>query len=232
MRIIGMISAVLCGLACLLLRTRLPPNIKAGMAVDFKALRDKGYGLTTLAIWLVEFAAFIPYAYIVSYGLYANIPTNIAYLLCVFLNVGAIPGRALPGILADKLGRFNVMSLTAIACGICTLALWYRSGTNEGAIVAYAVLYGFWSGAAISLTPVCISQVCKMEDYGKRNGTTFTLVSIGTLTGIPMAGAIQESQNGGFKGLIIFGGVLYLSAAAVFGLARGVVGGWGMKVRF
>ncbi|KAL4757314.1 putative oxalate/formate antiporter [Aspergillus foveolatus] len=232
MRIIGIISAVLCGLACLLLRTRLPPNIKAGMAVDFKALRDKGYGLTTLAIWLVEFAAFIPYAYIVSYGLYANIPTDVAYLLCVFLNVGAIPGRALPGMLADKLGRFNVMSLTAIACGICTLALWYCSGMNEGAIVAYAVLYGFWSGAAISLTPVCISQVCKMEDYGKRNGTTFTLVSIGTLTGIPMAGAIQESQNGGFKGLIIFGGVIYLSAAAVFVLARGVVGGWGMKVRF
>ncbi|KAL4974603.1 major facilitator superfamily domain-containing protein [Aspergillus desertorum] len=232
MRIIGIISAVLCGLACLLLRTRLPPNSKAGMAVDFKALRDKGYGITTLAIWLVEFAAFIPYAYIVSYGLYAKIPTDIAYLLCVFLNVGAIPGRALPGILADRLGRFNVMSLTAIACGICTLALWYCSGTDKGAIIAYAVLYGFWSGAAISLTPVCISQVCRMEDYGKRNGTTFTLVSIGTLTGIPMAGAIQESQGGGFKGLIVFGGVLYLSAAAVFVLARGVVGGWGVKVRF
>ncbi|KAL4904121.1 hypothetical protein BDW74DRAFT_185784 [Aspergillus multicolor] len=232
MRIIGIISAVLCALACILMKTRLSPNTKAGMAVDFKALRDKGYGLTTAAIWLVEFAAFVPYAYIVSYGLYANMPQDLGYLLCVFLNVGAIPGRALPGILADKLGRFNVMSFTAIACGICTLALWYCSGTNQGAIIAYAVLYGFWSGAAISLTPVCISQVCKMEDYGKRNGTTFTLVSIGTLTGIPMAGAIQESQDGGFKGLIIFGGVLYLAAAVVFGIARGVVGGWGVKVRF
>ncbi|RDW84097.1 uncharacterized protein DSM5745_04423 [Aspergillus mulundensis] len=232
MRVIGIISAVLCALACLLLKTRLPRNTKAGMAVDFGALREKGYGLTTAAIWLVEFAAFVPYAYIVSYGLYADMPQDLGYLLCVFLNVGAIPGRALPGILADKLGRFNVMACTAIACGICTLALWYCAGTNQGAIIAYAVLYGFWSGAAISLTPVCISQVCKMEDYGKRNGTTFTLVSVGTLTGIPMAGAIQESQDGGFKGLIIFGGVLYLAAAAVFALARGVVGGWGVRVRF
>ncbi|KAL4966459.1 major facilitator superfamily domain-containing protein [Aspergillus stella-maris] len=232
MRIVGIISAILCSLACLLMNTRLPPNKVAGAAIDFRALRDKRYALTTVAIWLVEFAAFIPYAYIVSYGLYAHMERDTAYLLCVFLNVGAIPGRALPGILADKMGRFNVMTMTAVACGICTLALWYCSGTNGDAIIAYAVLYGFWSGAAISLTPVCISQVCKMEDYGKRNGTTFTLVSLGTLTGIPMAGAIQESQGGGFSGLIIFGGVLYLAAALVFGIARGVAGGWGAKVRF
>ncbi|KAI9370214.1 monocarboxylate permease-like protein, Mch4 [Aspergillus egyptiacus] len=232
LRIIGIISAVLCALACLLLKTRLPPNLKAGMAVDFRALRDINYALTTIAIWLVEFAAFIPYAYIVSYGLHAQIDQRIAYLLCVFLNVGAIPGRALPGILADRLGRFNVMSLTAIGCAVSTLALWYCSGTNQDAIVAYAVLYGFWSGAAISLTPVCISQVCQMEDYGKRNGTTFTLVSVGTLTGIPMAGAIQESQDGGFQGLIIFAGVLYLAAAVMFIVARGVAAGWGVRVRF
>ncbi|KAL3479646.1 major facilitator superfamily domain-containing protein [Aspergillus californicus] len=232
LRIIGIISTVLCVLACLLLKTRLPPNTKAGMAVDFRALLEPNYALTTLAIWLVEFAAFIPYAYIVSYGLYVNLDQTLAYLLCVFLNVGAIPGRALPGILADKLGRFNIMSITAIGCAVSTLALWYCSGTNKGAVIAYAVLYGFWSGAAISLTPVCISQVCRMEDYGKRNGTTFTLVSLGTLTGIPMAGAIQESQGGGFNGLIIFAGVLYLAAAGMFVVARGVAGGWGLTVRF
>ncbi|KAL2833832.1 major facilitator superfamily domain-containing protein [Aspergillus cavernicola] len=202
------------------------------MAVDFHALREPNYALTTLAIWLVEFAAFIPYAYIVSYGLHARIGQNLAYQLCVFLNVGAIPGRALPGILADKLGRFNIMSVTATGCAISTLALWYCSGTNKGAVVAYAVLYGFWSGAATSLTPVCISQVCRMEHYGKRNGTTFTLVSLGTLTGIPMAGAIQERQDGGFGGLIIFAGGLYLAAAGMFVIARGVAGGWGVRVRF
>ncbi|KAL2863982.1 major facilitator superfamily domain-containing protein [Aspergillus lucknowensis] len=232
MRTIGIISVVLCTLACLLLKTRLPPNTKAGMAVDLKALRETNYALTALAVWLVEFAVFIPYGYIVSYGLYAGIWETVSYQLCIFLNVGAIPGRALPGILADKLGRFNIMSATAIGCAISTLALWYCSGTNGGAVIGYALLYGFWSGAAISLSLVCISQVCKMEDYGKRNGTTFTLVSLGTLTGIPMAGAIQESQGGGFDGLIIFAGVLYLAAAAMFVIARGVAGGWGMRVKF
>ncbi|GMF78074.1 unnamed protein product [Aspergillus oryzae var. brunneus] len=232
MRIIGIISFVLCALACLLLKTRLPPNQQAGMAIDLKALLEPKYALTTLAVWLVEFAVFIPYTYIVSYGLYAGLEQSMAYKLSVFLNAGAIPGRAFPGILADRMGRFNVMTTTAVICAICTLALWYKAGTNEGAIIAYAVLFGFWSGAAISLTPVCISQVCRTEDYGKRNGTTFTLVSVGTLIGIPLAGAIQESNGGEYWGLIIFGGVLYLASAVAFAVARGVAGGWGWKVKF
>ncbi|CEL10638.1 Putative Monocarboxylate transporter (Eurofung) [Aspergillus calidoustus] len=231
MWIIGMISPALCTLACLL-QMRLPANNEAGMAVDFGALRDGRYALTMAAIWLVEFAAFIPYAYLVSYGLHAGVGRDVSYQLCNLLNVGAIPGRALPGILADRLGRFNIMVVTAIGCALSTLALWYCAGSNRGAVVAYAVLYGFWSGAAISLTPVCILQVCRMEDYGKRNGTAFTLVSLGTLTGIPMAGAIQESEEGGFSGLIIFAGVLYLAAAGAFLLARGVAGGCGVRVSF
>ncbi|KAE8381733.1 major facilitator superfamily domain-containing protein [Aspergillus bertholletiae] len=232
MRIIGIICFVLCALACLLLKTRLPPNHQAGMAIDLKALLEPKYALTTLAVWLVEFAVFIPYTYIVSYGLYAGLEQPMAYKLSVFLNAGAIPGRAFPGLVADRIGRFNVMALTAVICAICTLALWYKASTNEGAIMAYAVLFGFWSGAAISLTPVCISQVCRTEDYGKRNGTTFTLVSVGTLLGIPLAGAIQESNGGEYWGLIIFGGVLYLASAVAFAVARGVAAGWRWKVKF
>ncbi|OJJ98863.1 hypothetical protein ASPACDRAFT_121602 [Aspergillus aculeatus ATCC 16872] len=232
LRIIGIICFVLCGLACLLLKTRLKPDPSRHMAIDIHALREPNYALTTLAVWLVEFAVFVPYTYLCSYGLSANLGESMAYKLCVFLNVGAIPGRAFPGLLADRIGRFNVMALTALVCGIITLSLWYKAGTSEAAIIAYSVLFGFWSGAAISLTPVCIAQVCRTEDIGKRNGTTFTLVSFGTLTAIPIAGAIQESNGGSFGGLIIFGGVLYLAACAAFVVARGVAGGWALRIKF
>ncbi|RAH45833.1 monocarboxylate permease-like protein, Mch4 [Aspergillus brunneoviolaceus CBS 621.78] len=232
LRIIGIICFVLCGLACLLLKTRLKPDPSRHMGIDIHALREHNYALTTLAVWLVEFAVFVPYTYLCSYGLSANLGESMAYKLCVFLNVGAIPGRAFPGLLADRIGRFNVMALTALVCGIITLSLWYKAGTSEAAIIAYSVLFGFWSGAAISLTPVCIAQVCRTEDIGKRNGTTFTLVSFGTLTAIPIAGAIQESNGGSFWGLIIFGGVLYLAACAAFVVARGVAGGWALRIKF
>ena len=232
LRIIGILCFALCAVACLLLKTRLPPNHKGGAAVDFKALREPNYALITLAVWLVEFSVFVPYTYLGSYSLHAGLGQSMSYQICIFLNAGAIPGRMLPGLLADYMGRFNVMAMTAIVCSVCTLALWYNAGSNEGAVIAYSVLFGFWSGAAISLTPVCISQVCRTEDYGKRSGTTFTLVSFGTLTALPIAGAIQEYNGGEYWGLIIFGGVSYLASAVAFIVARGVAGGWGLKVKY
>ncbi|OQE23211.1 hypothetical protein PENSTE_c009G10115 [Penicillium steckii] len=231
-RIIALLSAIMCALACLLLKTRLPQNLKAGATIDFKALKEPNYAVTTIAVFLVEFAVFIPITYISSYAIHVGINDRISYLLIAFLNVGAIPGRFLPGLIADRLGRFNVMALTSFVCAILTLALWLKSGDNLAAIICYAVFFGFWSGAAISLTPVCISQVCATQDYGKRNGTTFTIVSIGTLTGIPIAGAIQQRDGGEYEGLIIFGGVLYLAAAVAFTLARGVCRGWSLKTKF
>ena len=79
---------------------------------------------------------------------------------------------------------------------------------------------------------MCISQVCAIEDYGKRNGTAFTIISIGTLVGIPIAGAIQERDGGEYGDLIVFGGVLYLSATVAFILARGICAGWSLKTKF
>ncbi|OQD72889.1 hypothetical protein PENDEC_c018G05343 [Penicillium decumbens] len=210
-RIIALISAVMCTIACILLKTRIPGNIKSGASIDFRALKDPEYASTVAAVFLVEFAVFIPYTYITSYAVDVGVGDKISYLLIVFLNIGAIPGRFLP---------------------VLTLALWLKAGDNMAAIICYAVFFGFWSGAAISLTPVCISQVCATEDIGKRTGTTFTLSSIGTLTGIPIAGAIQQRDGGGYSGLIVFGGVLYLVAAIAFVLARGVCRGWSLKTKF
>ncbi|KAJ5924449.1 monocarboxylate transporter [Penicillium verhagenii] len=231
-RIIALISAVMCTAACLLLKTRLPGNLKAGASIDFRALMHPAYASTTVAVFLVEFAVFIPYTYIASYAVDVGVGNQMSYLMIVFLNVGAIPGRFLPGIIADKIGRFNVMALTSIICAILTLTLWLKASDNLAAIICYTVFFGFWSGAAISLTPVCISQVCATEDIGKRMGTTFTISSIGTLTGIPIAGVIQQRDGGEYGGLIIFGGVLYLAAAIAFVLARGVCRGWSLKTKF
>jgi MFS family permease len=150
--------------------------------------------------------------------------------LNVLLNTGAIPGRALPGYVADRFGNFNTMCITAMICTIFILTLWLTAATNESMITAFTVLYGFWSGAAISLTPVCVGQVCKTEDYGKRSGTAFFLASFGALVGIPIAGAIVQTNGGSYYGLIIFSGVFYGLAFIMFLVARGISFGWGVKI--
>ncbi|OJJ66291.1 hypothetical protein ASPBRDRAFT_666321 [Aspergillus brasiliensis CBS 101740] len=234
-RIIALICAILCTVACLTVQTRLPPK-KANAFLDFRALGNIKYASASLGVFLVEFAVFVPITYITSYALDAGFDEQMSYAVLVFLNLGAIFGRFLPGLVADRLGRFNVMTVNCFMCSVLTLILWLSGDLvdpqNLGIVISYAVTFGFFCGAAISLAPVCISQVCEIEDYGKRVGTTWTLVSIGTLIAIPIAGAIQQQNNGAYYGLIVFGGALYLSSTIAFAGSRGICKGWSWQTIF
>uniref|UniRef100_A0A0B7KQ44 Major facilitator superfamily (MFS) profile domain-containing protein n=1 Tax=Bionectria ochroleuca TaxID=29856 RepID=A0A0B7KQ44_BIOOC len=232
-RVVGLMCAVFCVLACILCRKRLPHNKQAGAAIDFKALTEAKYATTTVAVFLVEFAVFIPYTYISSYAIHMGMTPRDAYLLNAFVNAGAVPGRALPGYVADRLGTFNVMCITATVCAVFMLGMWLPIDyLNVTAINIFAVLFGFWSGAEISLTPVCVGKMCHTKDYGKRNGTTFSIASVGCLIGIPIAGAITEANSGSYNGLIILAGVVYAAATAAFLTAKLMATGWKLTAKF
>lgn len=180
---------------------------------------------TTIAIFLIEFAVFIPYTYISSYALHIGMEPQNAYLLNALLNAGAVPGRVLPGYVADKVGVFNTMCITAFTCATFIMALWHTA-YDTARITAFAIVYGFWSGAAISLTPVCVGQVCDVGDLGKRNGTAFFIASFGTLIGVPIAAVVLESRGQDYAALVEFGGSFYYLAFVAFFIARGIAGGW------
>lgn len=92
--------------------------------------------------------------------------------------------------------------------------------------MSFSVLFGFWSGAAISLSPVCVSRVCKIEDYGKSSGMAYFIASFGALIGIPIAGALLDTTSDPYQSLIVFAGGFYVAAFIVFCVARGIAGGW------
>lgn len=124
------------------------------------------------------------------------------------------------------------MCATALACTALIFTLWLSAGDNQAMTTAFTVLYGFWSGAAIALTPVCIGKVCAIGDYGKRNGSTYFVASFGALTGIPIAGAVLQAGGGSYAGLIVLAGVFYAASLAAFWFARGIAGGWRLRMRF
>ncbi|KAK5693347.1 hypothetical protein LTS12_028675, partial [Elasticomyces elasticus] len=72
-------------------------------------------------------------------------------------------------------------------------------------------IFGFASGSNISLTPVCVGQLCKTEHYGRYYASAYTVVSFGTLTGIPIAGEIYARCNDEYWGLIVFVTACYAS---------------------
>jgi MFS family permease len=234
-RIIGFISAAFCFLSVALLRTRLSLNSVKKGTVDIGALKEPCFSLLTAAIVLIDFALLIPLTYLPSYAQSRGLQDVIAYNLSSILNAASIVGRIVPGYFADRFGRFNVMIITTFVCSVFTFTLWLPSKSNQAAILAFAVLFGFWSGTAISLSPVCVAQISKTEDFGKRYGTTYFLVSVGTLVAIPIAGELLKVQTStigqdDYTGLIILCGLVYSCACIFFILSRGVSVGWGLKV--
>jgi MFS family permease len=106
---------------------------------------------------------------------------------------------------------------------VITLAMWIPGAKDTGAIIAYALLFGFSSGGFIGLGPTLIAQISDIRQIGVRTGTAFAVQSFGALTGSPIAGAIVASQGGkDYLGLQLFCGLTMLVSVFIFIAARWV----------
>lgn len=80
---------------------------------------------------------------------------------------------------------------------------------------------------------MCVSQLCRAEEYASRYGTAYGVVSLATLAGVPLSGCILSvGGGGGYEALILFCGATYALSTGLFVVARGVSGGWGVGVKF
>ena len=233
-RVIALIDLILLILPNLFIRSRLPPKKNPSLASimpDFRIFRAPIFALTTLGVFFIEWGLFIPLTYLTSYSLAHGVqPPTLSYQLLALLNVGSCVGRYAPGLAADAFGRFNAMLATLTLCLVATFALWLPAGNHVPVLVAFALLFGFASGSGIALTPVCVGQLCPVEHYGRYYATCYTLVSFGSLTGIPIAGQLVKACGGSYWGLIVFAGMSYAASLVAFGAARVLGAGWKVGV--
>ncbi|KAJ5384242.1 hypothetical protein N7517_002153 [Penicillium concentricum] len=220
-RVVGLITLILLIPGCLLVRANFPPGVRSAPSLkaflpDLTILKDPVLALTTLGVFFIEWGFFIPLEYIASYAIANGISTNLSYLMVVFLNAGSFPGRWLPGIVADRIGRFNTLILTNILCLISVLGIWMPADGNLAATVIFSIVFGFASGSNISLVPVCVGELCPVENYGRYYTTVYTIVSFGALTGVPIAGEIINVCDGQYWGLIAFAGCSYAAGLSCF----------------
>ena len=238
-RILGFILLVLVILANLFIRSRLPPKVGGSVWPDPGIFRNKVFALTTAGVFFIEWALFIPISYITSYALRVGFDSRFSYQLLAILNVGSFFGRWLPGYVADRWGRFNTMVITVFLCFMFVIGLWLPAATSNSAvrdniplIVVFVLGFGFASGSNISLTPVCVGQLCETEQYGRYYATCYTVVSFGCLTGIPIAGALISLDGGEYWGLVLFTGACYFMGLVCFTTARIMSVGWRLNAVF
>lgn len=200
--------------------------------LNWRGFKDVRFILTMSAIFILDWAVMVPPAYISTYAVNKDFNHLASYILAI-LNAASIVGRGVPGLIADKMGRFNIMIVCSGVCTASIFGLWLNVGSNSAMLLTFAVLYGIFSGPAYSLTPVCVAQLCRPEEYASMYGAGYGIVSFATLAGVPVSGSILGVGEGNkYPALISFCGVAYAAATILFILARGMSVGWRFRVKF
>lgn len=232
-RIIGFMLLFLSVIANVLIRSRLPPSSHPVRVMpDWSLFKDLKFSFCCAGVWFMEWGIFTPLTYIVSYAAAHGQDPNDAYTLLALLNAGSFLGRFLPGFLADRFGRFNIITVTNALCVVTILAFWLPAGDSHAMLIVFAVTFGFASGSNLGLYPVCIGQLCEAREYGRFFSTAMMTGSFGTLTSLPIAGAllgIGGGQEQGWLALILFAALSYAIAMSCFLGARVLAVSWRVK---
>jgi len=218
-----------CIVSILCLRSRLPPAGRPFSIMAFvRPLKEPPMMLTTLAVTVFFWGMFPIFSYVTAVGNGRGMSLQLAQYLVSILNAGSVFGRTLPGILGDKVGRFNVMVVFSAMTSIFILAVFIPAKSNVGQLV-FAPLFGFSSGAAIGLTPALIAQISPIREIGIRTGTVFAAGSIGALTGSPIGGALITRDHGDFTYMQVFAGCCCAVGTVLFIASRINIAGLDLK---
>lgn len=211
MRVMGFMAFAMCSFALVIIRPRAalkkPAWQQDGFSLrwfwDASALREKTYLLYCVAIFFNNLSFFNPPYYLQSYAVLHGMAGHAlaAYLLPI-LNASSIPGRIIPSFVADKVGSLDTY---VVVCALSSASVFYWiSVTNAAGNIAFAVLYGFWSGSVVSLGSVVLTSITPdMSRLGTRLGMVSILKGIGSLIGPPISGAILKS-TGKYIGIQLF----------------------------
>ncbi|KAK9470914.1 MFS general substrate transporter [Dipodascopsis tothii] len=230
-RSLGFLMLFLCLVAIATLHPRIKP--KGLYKVDFendygRPFRYVPFVVLTAGIFCMFWGLFVPIGYIPSHAVAHHFSSELADYLVSIMNAGSFLGRVSIGMLADKVGPYNCYAFASAASGLLTVALWLPA-TGHVPIILYAVLFGYASGATISLMPAVIASISPVHEIGTRMGAISGVGSLAALSGMPIAGALLKFDKGSYYGLAIWGGVMLFAAGAFVSTTRVLVFGSQLK---
>lgn len=79
--------------------------------------------------------------------------------------------------MSDKIGAFNTTTTVYATAAIFVLCIWLPAGQYVSALYVFAVFFGGCVGSLIGLGPVCIGQLCHIDEFGRRLGMCYCLAS-------------------------------------------------------
>ena len=134
-----------------------------------------------------------------------GVSPEFSFYLVSIANASSGFGRVTAGFLGDKIGAVNASAPLTLVCAIMTYA--WPFATTKGSLIAVAVIYGFCSGAYITLVPAPLVAMGDIHDAGRRTGIATSAIALGAVAGPPISGAIIQNPDG-FKTVSYYAGIV------------------------
>ncbi|TRM60187.1 major facilitator superfamily domain-containing protein [Schizophyllum amplum] len=186
----GLVSGLLL-IACLLMRTRLPPpSTRPDLRQAIKRFsKDVPYVCAGLACSLFIMGMYFPLFYIQLDAIKHGINKEVAFYVLVIMNVCSFIGRFSSGFLIAPFGVPKLIAFCSACCAIvifCMIAVESLAG-----IISVGATFGLFSGVYVALVaPLMASLASDRSEIGIRMGIGFTLTGFGGLCGTPIEGAL------------------------------------------
>ena len=198
------------------MKMRLPPPKKARALLEPRAFLELPYTVFSLGLFFAFIGLYFPFFYATIYGSrIVGLNENTAFYLLPILNAASAFGRIIPGLLADMFGSLNLIVPCAFSAAILMFA--WLAIFNTGGFIVFCILYGFFSGAIVSLPPTIVAKLSPdLQRVGTRMGMSFTFAGLGLLIGNPIAGSILNVPAGRFGGAEGFSAAVLMVGALFF----------------
>ncbi|KAF8903400.1 major facilitator superfamily domain-containing protein [Mucidula mucida] len=210
-RICAFICLVCLTAANTMMRTNYPPRVSAAGTAPSSGKPLKSLIRSPPYVFIIAFGLVISlslYNPMFSVELFAteqdNIPNNLTNYLVAIINLTSTLGRTIPNGLADRYGVLPVYIPSVAAAGVVALVTMVCK--SSASIIVFCILYGFFSGTAVSLFfPAVLSLDPDMTRSGLRLAMASVPVGLASLVGTPIAAAIVGDSHKWWAGSVFTG---------------------------
>lgn len=182
---------------------------KARALFDKSALTDRLFLIFTASTFFTFLGYIVPYFYIPTYARERlGSSDSLALYMLVFSVAGSFFGRLISGVFAHYAGAIVTWILCTFSSGV--LALSWISIEKESTFIAFSVLWGFFSAALVTVPSAAFANITPdLSRLGTRLGMSWSVSSIASLIGAPIAGALLRKKDGrtDFIGVQVWSGV-------------------------
>jgi MFS family permease len=169
--------------------------------VNWRIARSKSFAAQVVAGGLQAAAYYTPVFFFSAYARTLGYSASMGAGFISVNNAANAVGKIIFGIMADRIGRINMLVITTAVSALSSFVLWLPSTLTASLVsaktlfVMYTVVYGATASAYVSLFPAALIEVYGPQNFASVNGVLYMVRGMGNLVGTPSAGAMIRNST-------------------------------------